>query len=89
MWVKHSLTVSARQTAVSECHMKKRPCRERPEYRRMQQGELFLCTGHTLVPSREDVLDAEARGELVAIHPEHGRQLFRPGAGVGTKVGVA
>lgn len=80
IWKEHTVTISWRQTCVSECLKGKKKCANRPEYERMLAGESFIteqsATG--LTPDPEDVKAVAAEGKLVAIHPRHGRQLFTP-----------
>lgn len=93
VWAENSVTVSFRQTAVSECLKNKRPCASRPEYGRMFAGETFLTVkhcigngGNDLSPKPEDVAHYAAQGLLVGVNPLDGQyKFFRPHP---TKVGL-
>lgn len=84
VWPKHSVTVSWRQTCVSECLKGKRSCVSRNEYAQVQAGNLWLTTKHVvgnelgngLTPVPADVLDAEAKGLTVAVDPTTGNYVF-------------
>ena len=83
VWRKQSVTISFRQTAVSECLKGKRSCADRPEFARMCAGDSFITTKHMkgnggsdLTPSSALVLAAQAHGLLVATDPESGSRVF-------------
>ena len=86
VWRKHCVTISYRQTAVSECLKGKRACDARPEYTRMMDGEDFITDKHMignggkdLTPDKDDILAAEKLGLLVALDPDTKTPLyFRP-----------
>ena len=76
VWAKHSVTISFRQTAVSECLKGKRACASRPEYVRMLNGETFVTNRHCigndgldLSPKPADVLYYANQGLLVGVNP--------------------
>lgn len=69
IWIKNAVTISFRQTAVSECFKGKRACSDRREFALMQRGELFLTGKHDLTPSKEETLKAEKVGCLVSRNP--------------------
>lgn len=76
VWPKHAVTVSARQTFVSECFKGKKACAQRPEFERASRGELWITKGNMigqggndLTPLPSDVLRAEEKEQLVAIDP--------------------
>ena len=78
VWKKHSITISYRQTAVSECLRRKKPCDARPEHDRMQAGEVFITdrnvpgnNGNNLTPNAEDTAKYDAMGVIIAINPEN------------------
>jgi hypothetical protein len=78
VWKKHSITISYRQTAVSECLRRKKPCDARPEHERMQAGELFITdrnvpgnNGNNLTPTAEDTAKYDAMDVIVGINPSH------------------
>ena len=83
VWRKHSVTISYRQTAVSECLKGKRACAQRAEYARMCAGDSFITDKHMkgnggsdLTPPSSVVVAAEAHGLLVAIDPDSGDKVF-------------
>ena len=86
VWTKNSVTVSFRQTAVSECLKSKRSCASRDECSRMLAGEKFITDKHCLgnggkdlSPRPTDVLRYEQEGLLVGVNPSTGRyELFQP-----------
>ena len=74
VWPKHSVTISWRQTCASECLKGKKTCSSRPEYARVQNGDLFITDKHVLgnggldmTPLPQETLTAEESGKLVAI----------------------
>ena len=76
VWEKNVLTISRRQTIVSECMTGKRCCSSHEVYARMKNGERFLTRDHMpgvhdapLTPSVDEILAAETRGLLVGIDP--------------------
>ena len=95
-WVKNSVTISFRQTAVSECLRKKRACNARPECIEMLSGSLFITKQHCvdiggtrLTPTPDEVLTAEKSGLLVGIIPNGNREFFKPHPNrIGLKVPV-
>ena len=86
VWTKNSVTISYRQTAVSECLKGKRGCTSRAECTRMLSGEKFITIKHMagnggsdLTPSSAIIKAAEEHGLLVAIDPELVQpQFFKP-----------
>lgn len=86
LWVKNSVTISFRQTAVSECLKGKRECSSRPEYQRMISGERFITDRHMpgnngtdLTPPSALIQRSERAGFLVAIRPGFKfAEFFRP-----------
>jgi hypothetical protein len=83
VWTKNSVTISYRQTAVSECLKGKRGCTSRAECARMLSGEKFITIKHmagnggsNLTPSSAIIKSAEEHGLLVAIDPEQLRPSF-------------
>ena len=86
VWTKNSVTISYRQTAVSECLKGKRGCTSRAECARMLSGEKFITCRHMagnggsdLTPSSAIIKAAEEHGLLVAIDPELLQpQFFKP-----------
>lgn len=93
VWTKNSVTISFRQTAVSECLKGKRSCDSRDECSRMLAGEKFITDKHCignggldLSPRPTDVLRYERDGLLVGVNPSSGQyEFFQPHP---TKVGV-
>ena len=94
IWRKNAITVSFRQTAVSECFKSKKACSVRPEYTRMQNGELWITDRHMpgnggtdLTPSAAEIVAAEAHGLLVAVDPnsKEARLYFTPLEKLGAK----
>jgi hypothetical protein len=71
-WPKHTVTISWRQTCVSECLKGKKSCTSRDVFRRAQDGELFITDRHDLSPPPDQVLAAEAQGKMVAVDPATG-----------------
>ena len=78
VWKKHSITISFRQTAVSECLRRKKPCDARLEHDRMQAGEVFITdrnvpgnNGNNLTPNAEDTAKYDAMGIIIGINPEN------------------
>jgi len=74
VWPKHSVTISWRQTCASECLKGKKLCSSRPEYARVQNGDLFITDKHVvgnggldMTPLPQETLTAEESGKLVAI----------------------
>ena len=74
IWPKHSVTISWRQTCASECLKGKKLCSSRPEYERVQNGDLFITDKHVvgnggldMTPLPQETLTAEESGKLVAI----------------------
>jgi hypothetical protein len=97
VWTKNSVTISFRQTVVSECLKGKRSCASRDECARMLAGEKFItdkhCVGNggkDLSPRPADVLRYEQEGLLVGVNPLSGLyELFQPHpTRVGIKVAV-
>ena len=87
-WPKHAVTISYRQTAVSECLKQKRACALRTISQRVLDGDIWLTNKHVigqggldLTPTPQEVLDAEAEGTVVGYlrMPDHTttRQVFR------------
>ena len=77
VWPKHSVTVSWRETCVSMCLKGKKACKSRPEYERVNAGDLWITNknvlgngGTDLTPTPEKVLECEENNELVAVNPE-------------------
>lgn len=75
IWPKNSVTISFRQTCVSECLHGKRKCQKRTEFTRMKNGELWITDKHVfgnggldLTPKPADVLEAETQSRLVGIN---------------------
>ena len=93
VWTKNSVTISFRQTAVSECLKNKRLCKDRNECSRMLAGEKFItdkhCVGNggkDLSPRPIDVMHYEQEGLLVGVNPSTGTyEFFKPHS---TKVGI-
>ncbi len=84
-WPKNTVTISWRQTCVSECLKGKRSCKQRPEYQDMINGQLWITNKHVvgtpgglnLTPPPEMVQDMETRfGCLVAVHPSSGQYEY-------------
>ena len=74
VWPKHSVTISWRQTCASECLKGRKLCSSRPEYARVQNGDLFITDKHVvgnggldMTPLPQETLTAEESGKLVAI----------------------
>lgn len=88
VWPKHTVTISFRQTCVSECLKGKRSCASRQEYTSMKAGNLWITDKHIegtggldLTPTPSEVLAAEAQGRLVGINAEtKNREYFVPHA---------
>lgn len=79
VWTKHSVTVSFKETASSECMRRKRTCATRPECQRMMAGETFINRNQRLTPPADEVLRLDLDGLLVGINPvTHAREYFRP-----------
>jgi hypothetical protein len=79
VWTKHSVTVSFKETAASECVRRKRSCATRPECQRMMAGETFIVRNQRLTPPSDEVLRLEEDGLLVGINPMTlTREYFRP-----------
>jgi hypothetical protein len=83
VWAKHSVTISFRQTAVSNCARGVRSCASLQEHARMADGERFLTTKHmlggsgtNLTPLPRDILLAEKRGLLLAVDPASFEYLY-------------
>ena len=87
VWPKHSVTVSWRQTCVSECLKGKKKCKDRNEYTVMAAGALWITNknvvgnpdGTQLTPKPDDVLEAEKKGMTIAVNPLNwGQYVFFP-----------
>lgn len=77
VWPKHSVIVSFRQTAVSNCITRKKSCSAWKEAHDVEEGGLFLTETHIvgnprgvqLTPPREYVLACDAKGFKVGVNP--------------------
>ena len=76
VWKADCVTISYRQTAVSQCLKGQKKCVDRDEYARMQAGERFITNKHVsgnggtdLTPSPAMIDAAKTAGLLVAINP--------------------
>lgn len=87
VWPKHAVTVSYRQTAVSECLKEKRACDQRSISQAVLGGALWITDKHIvgnpggngLTPTPAETLAAEQEGLIVAYLPGAGaptRQVF-------------
>mmetsp|Transcript_15258 Transcript_15258/g.41085 ORF Transcript_15258/g.41085 Transcript_15258/m.41085 type:complete len:538 (+) Transcript_15258:2-1615(+) len=77
-WPAWALTISAKETAFSQCKQGRLRCCDRPEFGQAASGGRFLTGGHPLTPSRADAEAAWAERRLVALHPTEGEQFFAP-----------
>lgn len=93
-WKEGAVTISFRQTAVSECFKGKKSCAQCKEYIRMQNGEKWITDrhmpsngGNDLTPCSEEIVEAKAHGLLVAVDPHtKKRAYFKPLNRDGAKV---
>lgn len=93
-WKEDAVTISFRQTAVSECFKGKKSCAQRKEYIRMQNGEKWITDrhmpgngGNDLTPSSEEIVEAKAHGLIVAVDPHTKKRVyFKPLNRDGAKV---
>ena len=84
VWQPNCVTVSWRQSAVSACLHNKRKCATRLEYTQMNNGLQFLTKSHELTPDPTKVVEAAAKGLIVAINPStKGLDYFKPTTGTG------
>ena len=79
VWPEWAVTVSAKETALSQCRTGHKSCRNRPEFQDVRRGQRYL-NPHTkgLTPSQQATERAWSQGKLIAIHPSKGEQFFTP-----------
>lgn len=86
VWQADCVTISYRQTAVSQCLKNHKKCVDRDEYTRMMNGERYITTKHMsgnggtdLTPSAMLIREAKRQGLLLAIDPDSKRVVgFKP-----------
>ena len=83
VWKAHCVTISYRQTAVSQCLKGHKKCVDRAEYTRMQAGELYITNNHMagnggtdLTPTPALISAAKTAGLIVAIDPSDKKPLY-------------
>ena len=83
VWKADCVTISFRQTAVSQCLKGHKKCSDREEHARMQAGERYITTKHMagnggtdLTPSTALISAAKAAGLIVAVDPANKTPLF-------------
>lgn len=76
VWPMNSVSVSFRQTSVSECFRNKRKCFSRNEFTRAQNGERFLTLSHQLTPPISILQAAANAGMVAATDPERGEVVL-------------
>ena len=69
VWMEDAVTISWRQSVVSTCLHGKRKCTDRPEYKRMMNGERYLTPAHELTPPAQMAMDEKKKGRIVGIDP--------------------